>query len=181
MDFLGLDYTKWQNGFTTLEDIFEWVSTGKYFDPNIFLGELSAINEKRDRKRRTFSRFLDWVEETKPKQNYEFMPRDQREEYIPLVENFFACDIRGGLDDFNFDMELEKKMKEKFNGEIVMEITGLKGKELGAFMGNFKKHDDGSFDQYILETSPELIRQYIKTVFDLQKQAHEDTTTLYHT
>lgn len=170
LEFLGLSFDKWDKGFSSLEDIFEWVATGKYFDPNIFMGELSAINEKRDRKRRTFSRFLDWVEEAKPKQNYEFMPRDQREEYIPLVETFFGCDIKGGLDDFKFDMEIEKKLKEKFNGEIVMEITGLKGKELGTFMGNFQKYDDGSFEQYILETSPEDIRQYIKTVFELQKQ-----------
>jgi hypothetical protein len=51
-----------------------------------------------------------------------------------------------------------------------MEITGLKGAELGSFMNKFKQHDyDGSFDDYILDTSPEHIKQYIKTVFDLTK------------
>lgn len=178
LSFLGLDSSKWNKGFTTLEDIFEWVATCKYFDPNIFLGEMSAINEKRDRKRRTFSRFLDWVEETKPKANHTFLKRGETEfidgyfpnRYLNMIDNFFGSDVREQIDEFNVQMERERKIKEKYNGEIVMEITGLKGQELGSFMNKFRQHDDGSFDDYILETSPELIRQYIKTVFDLSKQ-----------
>lgn len=171
INFLGLDYSKWRSGFTTLEDIFEWVAKGKYFDPTIFLEELSAINEKRDRKRKTFSRFLDWVyqEHGKPGDYYKFLIRDARDEYIPQIEEYFKCDIKSQVDEFNVRMERERKIKAKFNGEMVMEITGLKGQELGAFMNKFKQHDDGTFDDYILDTEPELIKQYIKTIFDLQK------------
>lgn len=186
LEFLGLNPEKWNNGFTTLEDIFEWVATGRYFDPTIF-NELSAINEKRDRKRKTFSKFLDWLEKTKPKPNYSFFnkneldvvkecfPNRNLEKELNTIEvwrldDFFGSDIAKQVKEFDVKMEREKKIKEKFNGEIVMEITGLKGKDVGAFMNKFKEHDyDGSFDDYILDTDPELIKQYIKTVFELQK------------
>ncbi len=168
--FLGLDASKWMNGFSTLEDIFEWVAAGKYFDPNIFLGELSAINEKRDRKRKTFSKFLDWLESSNPEQRYEFLKRDDRDRYVPQIERYFGVDLNGEMEKFNKQMEREDMIRSKFNGEIVMEITGLKGKELGSFMNKFRENDyDKSFDDYILETSQESIRQYIKVVFDLQK------------
>ena len=35
LSFLGLDSGKWNKGFTTREDIFEWVATGKYPDGSI--------------------------------------------------------------------------------------------------------------------------------------------------
>lgn len=169
IDFLGLDSGKWVKGFTTLEDIFEWVSKGIYFDPTIF-DELSAINEKRDRKRKTFSRFLDWLEETTPEKKYEFLVRDARDEYIPQIEEFFKCDIEGQVNAFNTQMEKERLIKDKFNGEMVMEITGLQGKELGSFMNKFREHDtDNSFEDYLLTTDKEQIKQYIKTIFELQK------------
>lgn len=179
IEFLGLDFYKWEaGGFNTLEDIFEWVAQGKYFDPMLF-EELSAINEKRDRKRKTFSRFLDWLEETKPEAKYKFLKKDDMElvdEYFPhrwihQIEEHFECDIRGPLKAFREQMEREDKIKAKFNGEIIMEITGLKGKELGSFMNKFRENDhDGSFDDYILDTSPEKIKEYIKVVYELQKQ-----------
>jgi len=175
LEFLGLNPEKWNKGFTTLEDIFEWVATGKYFNPALF-DELSAINEKRDRKRKTFSRFLDWLEETKPKANQTSFFDKIVDEYFPnrlvgTIDEFFGSNVRGEVNKFHIEMERENRIKEKYNGEIVMEITGLKGQELGAFMNKFKIHDDGSFDDYILETDPELIKQYIKTVFELQKQS----------
>lgn len=164
--FLGLNNSKWNSGFTTLEDIFEWVASGQYFDPAIFeRGEMSVINEKRDRKRKTFSKFLDWVEETKPKQNYVFTNSDEfrdRDKFIPGIEAFFGVDIQGQQAEFRKHMEAERQMKEKFNGEMVMEITGLKGKELGEFMGLFKNDISGSFDEYIMSNDVEKIKDDIR-------------------
>lgn len=173
LEFLGLETSKWHTGFSTLEDIFEWVATGKYFDPNIFLGELSAINEKRDRKRKTFSKFLDWVENEKPKQNHVFVSRDERDNYIPEIEEFFECDITTPVEEFNKQLARERIVKEKYNGEIVMEITGLKGQQLGSWMGLFKdciNHIGSSkgktFDDFLDERDADFIKDMIKTEFE---------------
>lgn len=170
LEFLGLDVNKWMNGFTTLEDIFEWVATGRFFDSRIFKGELSPINEKRDRKRKTFSKFLDWVEETNPGDHWCFLTRDDRDRYIPMIDEYFGCDITGQLSEFEIQMEREKVMKSKFSGELVMELTGLKGKSLGDFMTALKEHINiiGTFDSWVYNTEPEKIKEFISAFFGMQ-------------
>ena len=167
IEFLGLDFEKWNKGFTTLEDIFTWVSTGMYFDPTIFMGELSAINEKRDRKRKTFSKFLDWVEETKPEQKYVFSSREERANYIPAIEEYFKCDLVHKIKEFEFEQDRKKQVNAKFNGDIVMEVTGLKGKELGEFIGLYKASlsNEHTFEEYIIMMKPEDIRRDIDDLY----------------
>lgn len=172
--FLGLNSSKWNTGFTTLEDIFEWVSTGQYFDPTIFeRGEMSVINEKRDRKRKTFSKFLDWVEETKPKQNYVFENSGDsfadKDKYIPGIEAFFGVDIRGQQAEFRKKVEQELLIKQKFNGELVMELTGFKDKELGDYINMLKDYVNHigisklkTFDDWVLESDYDKIAGLIK-------------------
>lgn len=150
MSFLGLDFGKWEKGFTTLEDLFEWVAAGKYFDPFIFLGKLSPINEKRNKKRKTFSKFIEWIKNKAPKPNHAFLGRT-KESYIPEIDSFFGCNITKKklaiLDEF----KKSQSIKEKFNGELVMRCTGLLGKELGSFLGEFKKEVESSqtFEEFI--------------------------------
>ena len=59
----------------------------------------------------------------------------ERKQLRPTLD----VDIKSQLDEFNAQMERENKIREKYNGEIVMELTGLKGKELGSFMNKFKE------------------------------------------
>lgn len=136
LEFLGLDYEQHARGFDTLEDMFKFICSSKYFNPKFFAFEsMNHIARIRDKKRDTYNKFLAyanayegpvWEPETKYKADYlEF-----------LFENFDLLEMK-----FNRacrDLAFTKYVKTKFNGNIVSELTGLKGKELGAFMANIK-------------------------------------------
>ena len=139
-DVLGLDYTVWKNGFDTLEDIFKFVASGKYFNPDIYLFEnRNAISRERDRKRATYNSFLKWCE-TYTGSVYNHKEKSERTGYN-IVQPYFDRDI---IPNFPQTLELYNSLvathklnilyKEKFNGVIINKLTGLEGKELGAFM-----------------------------------------------
>lgn len=167
MSFLGLDFEKWEKGFTTLEDLFEWVAAGKYFDPFIFLGKLSPINEKRNKKRKTFSKFIEWIKTAAPKPHHTFLGRT-KESYIPEIDSFFGCDINKKrlimLDEF----KKSQIAKEKFNGKLVMEYTGLLGKDLGLFLGEFKKEVQLSqiFEDFIFSNDASRIKEDVISFYN---------------
>ncbi len=170
LGFLGLDFEVWNNSFDKLEDMFEWVSKTKYFDAEIFDEEnWSSINVKRNNKRSTFSSFIKWIKNNKTKSNYTFLKREEREAYIPMIEEYFNVDIQHELKILKAKFELEKEVKDKFNGSKIMVLTGLKGKELGDFMNKFilehtgwkDKQIHSTFDHYILNNTVEQINNDI--------------------
>jgi len=62
-DFLGYDYSLWQKGFKKLEDIFEFAVSTKYFTKDLFrLENLDHENRTRNRKRKTYMSFLEWLD-----------------------------------------------------------------------------------------------------------------------
>jgi len=61
-EFLGFDYERHMRGFDDVEDIFEYVVSSKYFIPDIFaMDNLSQIDHKRNRKRPTYQKFLQYI------------------------------------------------------------------------------------------------------------------------
>ena len=92
----------------------------------------------RDRKRLTYQKFLRWVNDPANRiPENETVPKAQlRKEWL---ERAFAT-FPGFKE--RFDSAIEKMAKirqanEKFNGNLVRELTGLEGKELGEFMRTF--------------------------------------------
>ena len=172
--FLGYDwlsYEKWQSGFFNLEDLFSWVLDGNYIDVRIFdENELSATNRKRNKKRTTFNQFVEWMKTNLPKNGgYMFPHRDFRDEYwIPIIEKHFKCDIQARIQYAKNRIAKQAELNKKFNGRIVMEVTGLQGYLLGAFIEQFKQGAiflNDSFEQYVENTDPEQIKEDIKELF----------------
>jgi hypothetical protein len=62
--------------------------------------------------------------------------------------------------------ERELKMKGKFNGQMVGQITGLNGKELGAFIKDFKAQfgSDSSFKDWVLDSNSDAIEAKVKAL-----------------
>ncbi|KAF2727698.1 hypothetical protein EJ04DRAFT_478610 [Polyplosphaeria fusca] len=59
LEFYGLDSKKYFEGFSTLEQLFQWVSRGRFFSKNIFEGRTEKANDRsRMRKRVMYSRFI---------------------------------------------------------------------------------------------------------------------------
>lgn len=144
LDILGLSAKRYDAGFNSLEDIFEFVASSKFFNRDVFLlDNRNHIGRTRDRKRPTYSKFLEWIEETNPSNNYIFEEKNEggyglREPFFseivlkryPFVEQKVIDLVKKDLVNRNF--------KKQFNGVIVGAMTGLSGKALGAFMSSIK-------------------------------------------
>jgi len=165
-EFLGFSYERYQEGFGTVEEIFNFIIESKYFNVDNFLMEnLTHIDRKRNAKRKTYQGFLKFVEETKPTSNFEFN-RD-KSTYFELFDKFFPeSNFLKQIDELQRKDKEMKEISEKFNGRLIMEKhPDLKGKELGLAIKNFKDSFcfDISFNQYVLETNSDKIMQDFTT------------------
>jgi hypothetical protein len=135
---MGYDYWLWQQGFDTLEDIFRFVASSKYFDPDIYLlHNRNAVSRIRDAKRKTYTAFLTWCEEQKPTAAAKLFTADQKEERH--AHFLWDAKMRWPSFSYHYDIQLEalairRDLKTRWNGNHVHAWTGLAGKELGAFM-----------------------------------------------
>lgn len=156
-DFLGYDFAIFNKGFKSLEDIFEYLINGTYFDPDIFqFGNLNAIDKKRNKKRPSYNQFLEYINNLKSVSN-EINWQDKLM-YIPEIDTFFK---EARLIPKYFELMVRektlKKIKSKFSGDIVMGVLpNMKGKELGKFIQDFKEKYP-NFEDYVLSTEKEQI------------------------
>lgn len=145
----------YMDGPNTLEDMFQYVISNKYFSPSIYLLEnRNHASRIRDRKRKTYTEFLKYcetlnggtyhtVDKQKFIQNFLNENPGHRLRYKELIE------LR----------ERKKLIKQKFNGHIVQEITALSGNELGMFMKHLKEFIT---DDYVLSCSEKELRDAIE-------------------
>lgn len=153
--YLGFDVDRWSKGFDTREDIYRFIVTGKYFDPEIFLlGNRNHQARVRDAKRPTYTGFLKWIEQHQVPANFSAWPAN-KSEWLP---NLFAAFPTAKLD---YEKSLatlarRKQVNARFNGEKVAAITGLSGKALGAHMAAFRNGFSSveAFEEFVL-TAPE--------------------------
>lgn len=141
LEFLGYDVVTYIAGFDTMEDIYEYVASGKFFNPEIFL--LDNRNHKsriRDRKRTTYSGFLEWCEENKASlKHYPWPSLDERggrrltKEWIDRAETFWPG-TGSKIQELYAYRDKTVASHAKWSGGGVMERTGLQGKELGEFI-----------------------------------------------
>lgn len=139
LEFLGYDYEVWKKGFETLEDVFRFVVQNPLANQHLFrLDQTNHAARIRDRKRKTYNEFLVWVGDEK-----NGVPREEIIPKYKLRSLFFmkACVkfpyFKNEYHKTQQDILDHRLFKSKFNGSIVSEITGLSGKELGAFLKSF--------------------------------------------
>lgn len=163
-DILGLDYQTFLKGFNDLEDIFKFVASSKYFDPEIFsLDNRNATSRVRDKKRVTYTKFLKWCEDTKPETKYRFERKTEiggyslREPYYHDIVLVRWPWVKDRVDMLIEVFEFEKTFMSVYNGNIVGTLTGLSGKDLGIFMSKAKPYLDRA-------TKEEFIRDPEKVV-----------------
>ena len=155
LELLGLDVKKFREGFNTLTEIYEYVASSKYFDPEIYaLENRSYASRVRDKKRATYSGFVKWIEETKPKANHQFASKSDLGGYslrMPYYETEVLTrwpEAKSKVDAAITRFEFNEEFKQVYNGKIVGELTGFAGKDLGEFMAEMRnqindavKHD----------------------------------------
>lgn len=141
LEFGGYDSTTFARGFNTLEDVFKFAASSEYFHKDIFLlYNRNNASRTRDRKRKTYHDFLLWCETAQDLPAYGWTTFKETDGYLGDPEF-----LRRALNTFPGFMEKQAqvlflkdqrdRVHEKFNGGIISNLTGLVGRELGAFMG----------------------------------------------
>lgn len=143
MEFMGLDPERKYKGFDTLEEIYDWIISSKYYNTELFLlDNLTQDDRKRNKKRPTFNKFLEYVKDIPyTSEGYHF--ERNKTKYLGLIDSSFPeVHFLEQIEKFKEKDKEVQAVKLKFNGELVMEWTDLKGKELGDVIMNFKKIHD---------------------------------------
>lgn len=133
---IGYDEEVYRQGFDTLEDIYQFVVSSEFFNPEIFkLENRNHTARMRDRKRPVYMEFLKWLD-GRDTPRFHFV-----QDKTGFIEAFVdAFGKRGEYDELLRKREAAKEQKEVFNGRIVSELTGLKEVELGNFMRHLKSN-----------------------------------------
>lgn len=162
-----LDYNTWRNGFNDKLDSYQWVISSKYFCTYTYYNQKCGT-KKRANQRVEFSEFINWLKETNNNTTFEFASDEAKFDTIKYI--FPSVNIEDFIKESNKIYENNKKLKSKFNGNIINLIyPNLKGRELGKFIGGFKKYitdNYGEFDNYIIYTNSETINKLIKQYYN---------------
>lgn len=162
---LNLDWHVWYKGFETREDMFKWITSSRFFTKSAFLFENQTNRTRvRDRKRSTIQAFCQWMDTTDIELNTGYVPKVTTKELLINWEDF----------SYNFFYHYDKlqrsyQISKKFNGDIIMNLTGLQGKELGAFIKDVKAELDktyGSWQDYAIQHRSHQIREYITNTYN---------------
>lgn len=161
LSLIGLDPFIFQKGFETKEDIFKYVVSSPYFNKNIYLLEnRSHTSRIRDKKRSTYSEFLDWIRDKNELPEYPWKSLEERGGYREnkeWTEKIFKLypESKKEYDIILENLRIKKLIKSKFSGTIVKEITKLENKYLGDFILYLKnKSTKEEFDYFILTSDP---------------------------
>jgi hypothetical protein len=168
LTFGGFSFAKFNKGFTTLEEMFDWVASSKYFNADQYnLDKLNHINRTRNRKRTSYMHFIQWLESNKHKYR-KFAYLDDPLVYLPRITRGFP-QLAGKLIEAKLQCEDRRYQKTKFNGDCVKAwamqscSTEILPHRVGELISEFKKEvvevfGDGDFDQWVKIYTPEFIK-----------------------
>jgi len=121
--------------FREQTDIFETVYSSPYFNKEIYLLEnLNHINRTRDRKRKDYHQWLEWIKDKESK----FVRDPDKSVYIDKISDFFKINVHQKINDKVARHSWIKTINSKCNGSLIQQLTNLKGAELGAFLKKIK-------------------------------------------
>lgn len=161
LDVLGYSYHEYLKGFSTLEDIFYYAVASPHFTTwNYQLENRNHVSRIRDKKRKTYMEFLEWMKDKKLPS--ERAPRDHGIRIAASKMRNVALEFM----DATFEYFRVQRIKAKFNGELVGEITGLTGKELGGFITAYRGEDKVAFTAKVDSMDAESLKQDILQFFN---------------
>lgn len=159
-DYLGYSYERYLEGFDSVEDIFEFIASSKYFNKDIFSFEnLDHRNRTRNRKRKNYSDFVEWTKNREFKNNYQY-DKNKQNYLIKLDQAFPKVFIFDKIERHSEMIRTIKILNKIFNGNLVSKWTGLKGSELGKLMKSFNEYLES------INSTPEKAFSYCKNEDD---------------
>lgn len=131
--YLGFDVDEHDHGFDTFEQMFEWVKKSKHFEACAFpLEHRNHAARTRDAKRKTYNAFLRWLDF-----QGEYVESDKAA-WLEIHKRHWP-NLAAEIVRLDQEYELNTQYKERVNGIIVREMTGVDGKELGKLMNYVKR------------------------------------------
>lgn len=165
LEILGLDVDKFYSGFDTFKEMFEYVTSCKYFKKSRFaLENLNNRNRVRDRKRKVYNEFLKYIETI-----------EDGEEFVPSPFEEFDW-LESKIEEIKLSRVKINLLREKFNGNNVHLWTGLNGGQSSerAYFGNFMayvKTLDG-FNDVLENQSIEEMEKFVKDAFVIFREIY---------
>ena len=161
LEFLGYDAQPFFAGFDTLEEMFAYAASTKFFDPAIFqLENLNHINRLRNRKRTSYMRFVEWVAATRPEAGRELVVGEihQEEALYRAFAYFGRNELRAKIDAAQARIARQEAIRAAFGADTVRAVyPGVEGAELGRLIATVKAvfKDQEAFGEWALTASPE--------------------------
>lgn len=161
-NFLGYDFNRFRKGFNTLEEIYSYISNGKFYDKELFQPQnLNNYDRKRSMKRSSFKKFLDMNIRSK----YNFK---DKEYYIDYIDDWFP----GFKDKINYYKMVDSK-KLDVNKKFRKIITNFKnGKMLGYIISLYRKSKE-DFDYFILNNNIDIISKDFSEFYNHYKELYK--------
>lgn len=156
--FLKLDDQKWEEGFESRKEMFDWIVASPYFSIRPYI-KLSKQSEKRAKERTTMKRFLVYLEEENIQKEYPYL--ENKEDYFPIIAAYFPeANLAEAIKKEKAREVFLEELKEKYNGKMIMELfPQLEGKELGAFIKSFQEQFEDHETMLHEMTSKQIIDQ----------------------
>ena len=150
LTFLGYAPARFHQGFNDLAEIFDYVTQSTYFNPSIFLLEnRNHASRTRDRKRKTYRAFLEWIADRGDLPAYAWADRDDEPARSAEKQHFLSLALRHfptfneRLGEMKRQRDVSATVRSRFNGDAVAQWTGLSGKPLSQFMAQLRAQHDG--------------------------------------
>lgn len=167
MKVLRLDKTLYDRGMDSMEDVYHFVMSSDYFVRETFLAENQNNGlRKREKKRGAYKLFLEYLESVElPSTTYSF--EDKHLARLTALE--YAVDL---LPEFkeryletHKNAEFMRVFKKHFNGNLVTQLTGLTGKELGEFMKFLQGDNKAGFVNFVVFTPQSKVNEFVLNKF----------------
>lgn len=154
---LDLDVEKFKNGFDTYQEMFDYVQSSKYFNPELFKFEnLNNRNRVRDKKRKVYNQFLQYI-------NY-----DVTNDLVYNPADDYPW-IHAKCEEYTTEYNRRAAIRAAVPGTLVMSRTGLYGKDVGHVISIIKEtHQDALINMDIDDLLIAIDRAYAVWQ-DLQK------------
>lgn len=176
---LGYSYERYEQGFYTLENIFEFVVSSPFFNKSIYaLENRNHAARIRDKKRKTYMEFLTWLEGYEETGEQKFVGGAVKFEHnksdwlqylfgvIPSFKEQYDATVK--------ECAQAQEYKKRFNGDLVSAWTGLEKQELGRFMAWLKSYKNQErWKKDIVTLNPVLVEGLVVYYFEMWKKLAE--------
>jgi len=118
-EFFGLSHDGHERGFTTAQEVFDWVTTSRFFNPHRLLPAMKSVRFRGERK--MHNEFLDYLGSLVASGE----PKERLDVHAIQDEALSLFGKRKEFDDAVREKYLFREAKKVFSGSMVKEWTGL--------------------------------------------------------